>query len=111
MESSNVVVAGLLSVTAGLFLGSVGTQSHRRFTVWTGAFIATVGALILTGKITDSAVSDGNGENAATIFGLCTIAFGGLMVGVAFLVARLLREPPTGDDDPAPVQPASINRV
>ncbi|MDQ1520192.1 MAG: hypothetical protein QOI55_1265 [Actinomycetota bacterium] len=100
-EAKSVVVAGLLSVTAGLFCGSVGAQSHRRFTVWTGAFLATVGALLLTGKIADAATNDSNGDNAATIFGLCTIAFGAVMVGVALLVGRVLREPPTGDDEVA----------
>src|SRR5262249_6128586 len=82
VESSNVTVAGLASVAAGLFCGTVGTQAHRRFMVWTGAFFATVGALILTGKIADTATTDANGDNAATIFGLCTIGFGALMIGV-----------------------------
>ena len=103
-ESSNVTVAGLASVAAGLFCGSVGTVAHRRFAVWTGAFLATVGALLLTGKIANSATTDSNGDRAATIFGLCTVGFGALMIGVALVLARVLHEPPNGDDlRPRPV--------
>jgi hypothetical protein len=97
-KANNVVVAGLLSVAAGLFVGAVGAQSHRRFTVWIGAFGATVGALVLTFKITDSTTNSGNGSHAASVFGAFTILFGAAMVGVAVLAARALSEPAGGDD-------------
>ena len=114
-EAKSVVVAGLLSVAAGLFVGSVGTQSHRRFTVWVGAFGATVGAVLLAGKVTDSTTSGGGNSHAASVFGAFAILFGAAMVAVAALVARLLREPETGDDraatsapsDPSPPPPPS----
>ncbi|MDQ1534379.1 MAG: hypothetical protein QOF28_2140 [Actinomycetota bacterium] len=97
-EAKSIVVAGLLSVAAGLYVGSVGTQSHRRFTVWVGAFGATVGAVLLAGKVTDSTTSGGSNSHAASVFGAFAIVFGAAMVAVAVLVARLLREPQTGDD-------------
>jgi hypothetical protein len=96
-EAKSVVVAGLLSVAAGLFVGSVGTRSHRRFTVWVGAFGATVGAVLLAGKVTDSTTSGGSNSHTASVFGAFAIVFGAAMVAVAALVARLLREPETGD--------------
>jgi hypothetical protein len=105
-EAKSVVVAGLLSVAAGLFVGAVGTRSHRRFTVWVGAFGATVGAVVLAGKVTDSATSGGSNSHAASVFGAFAIVFGAAMVGVAALVARLLREPKTGDDPAAASAPS-----
>jgi hypothetical protein len=108
-EANNVVVTGLVSLAAGLFCGSVGAQSHRRFMVWTGAFLATVGAIVLSFKVTDSTVGgDDPSDNAATIFGAITIAFGVVMVAVGALVGRLLREPPRGDDPPDANEPASL---
>ena len=104
-EAKSVVVAGLLSVAAGLFVGSVGTQSHRRFTVWIGAFGATVGAVLLAGKVTDSTTSGGS-SHTASVFGAFAIVFGAAMVVVAALVARLLREPETGDDPAAASTPS-----
>jgi uncharacterized membrane protein HdeD (DUF308 family) len=97
IESDNVLVAGVLSVAAGLFCGSIGTQAHRRFTVWFGAFFATVGALLVAGKLTADAVND-NGDNTGYLFGAFTIGFGLLMAAVALVTARVLREPPNGDD-------------
>jgi hypothetical protein len=105
-EAKSVVVAGLLSVAAGLFVGSVGTQSHRRFTVWFGGFGATVGAVLLAGKVTDSTTGGGSNSHAASVFGAFAIVFGAAMVAVAVLVARLLREPDTGDDQAAAVMPS-----
>jgi hypothetical protein len=104
-KANNVVVAGLLSVAAGLFVGAVGAQSHRRFTVWIGAFGATVGAVLLTGKITDSTTGSGSGSHAASVFGAFTILFGAAMVGVAVLAGRVLREPVGGDEPRAPEPP------
>jgi hypothetical protein len=98
LEAESVVVAGLLSVAAGLFVGTVGTQSHRRFTVWVGAFGATVGAVLLAGKVTDSTTGGGSNSHTASVYGAFAIVFGAAMVAVAVLVARLLREPETGDD-------------
>ncbi len=105
-EAKSVIVAGLLSVAAGLFVGSVGTQSHRRFTVWVGAFAATVGAVLLAGKVTDSTTSGGSNSHAASVYGAFAIVFGAVMVAVAALVARLLREPATGDDPAAASTPS-----
>lgn len=99
-KADSIVVGGLLSVAAGLFVGAVGTQSQRRFTVWMGAFGATVGAVLLTGKIADSTTSSGSGSHAGSVFGAVTIVFGVVMVVVAVFVARALREPTTGDDPP-----------
>ena len=106
LEAKSVVVAGLLSVAAGLFVGSVGTHSHRRFTVWVGAFGATVGAVLLAGKVTDSTTSGGSNSHTASVFGAFAIVFGAAMVAVAALVARLLREPRTGDDRAAASTPS-----
>jgi hypothetical protein len=105
-EAKSIVVAGLLSVAAGLFVGSVGTQSHRRFTVWVGAFGATVGAVLLAGKVTDSTTGGGSNSHTASVFGAFAIVFGVAMVAVAALVARLLREPQTGDDRVAASMPS-----
>jgi uncharacterized membrane protein HdeD (DUF308 family) len=105
-EAKSIVVAGLLSVAAGLFVGSVGTRSHRRFTVWVGAFGATVGAVLLAGKVTDSTTSGGSNSHTAAVFGAFAIVFGAAMVAVAALVARLLREPETGDDRAAASTPS-----
>jgi uncharacterized membrane protein HdeD (DUF308 family) len=108
IESDNVLVAGVLSVAAGLFCGSIGTQGHRRFTVWVGAFFATVGALLVAGKLAADATDD-DGENAGYVFGAITIGFGVLMSANALVVARMLREPPQGDDEeptPRPVASA-----
>jgi hypothetical protein len=98
-QARSLWVTGLVSVAAGLFCGSVGAQAHRRFTVWTGAFISTVGALFLTGKIADSTTNNSGAGNShtATVFGLFTIIFGVVMIVVAMLVARLLRESMQGD--------------
>ncbi|HEX4493289.1 MAG TPA: hypothetical protein VH914_18950 [Acidimicrobiia bacterium] len=104
-KAGNVVVAGLLSIAAGLFVGAVGAQSHRRFTVWIGAFGATVGAVLLTGKIADSTTNSGSNSHVGSVFGAFTIVFGAAMVVVAALAARVLREPITGDGAPAPVPP------
>lgn len=106
VEAKSVVVAGLLSVAAGLFVGSVGTQSHRRFTVWVGAFGATVGAVLLAAKVTDSTTSGGSNSHTASVFGAFAIVFGAVMVAVAALVARLLREPETGEDRAAVSTPS-----
>jgi hypothetical protein len=99
-KADNVVVAGLLSVAAGLFVGAVGAQSHRRFTVWVGAFGATVGVLLLTGKITDSTTGSGSNSHAGPVFGAVTIVFGAAMIIVAALAGRVLREPARGNDEP-----------
>ncbi len=107
LGANNAAVAGAASVAAGLFCGAVGTQSHRRFTVWTGAFLATLGAVLFAGQITDSAIDDG-GEHGAVVFGVTAIAFGAAMVVVASGTARLLREPIDGDDEPPPVATSSI---
>jgi drug/metabolite transporter (DMT)-like permease len=101
-KANNVVVAGLLSVAAGLFVGAVGAQSHRRFTVWFGAFGATVGAVILATKIADSATDSGSNSHAGSVFGVFLLLFGAAMVGVAALAARALREPTTGDQPAVP---------
>jgi hypothetical protein len=106
-EAKSLVVAGLLSVAAGLFVGLVGTQSHRRFTVWVGAFGATVGAVLLAGKITDSTTGGGSNSHTASVFGAFAIVFGAAMVAVAVLVARLLREPEAGDDRAAASTPSN----
>jgi hypothetical protein len=108
VESRNAVVTGVLSIAAGLFCGTVGAQSHRRFMVWTGAFLATGGAIILSYKVTDAAVdvNDSSGH-AATVFGLFTMLFGAAMVVVGALVARVLREPAGGDEVPPPAVAAS----
>jgi hypothetical protein len=98
-EANNAAVAGAVSVAAGLFCGAVGTQSHRRFTVWTGAFLATIGAALLAGQLTSSTVDSGD-DNGATVFGITAIVFGAVMVAVAFVTARFLREPVDGDDEP-----------
>ena len=105
-EAKSVFVVGLLSVAAGLFVGSVGTQSHRRFTVWVGAFGATVGAVLLAGKVTDSTTSGGGNSHTVSVFGAFAIVFGAAMIAVAALVARLLREPQTGDDPTAASTPS-----
>jgi hypothetical protein len=105
-ETKSLVVAGLLSVAAGLFVGSVGTQSHRRFTVWFGGFGATIGAVLLAGKVTDSTTGGGSNSHTASVFGAFAIVFGVAMVAVAALVARLLREPEAGDDRAAPSAPS-----
>ena len=101
-KADNIVVAGLLSIAAGLSVGAVGAESHRRFMVWTGAFGATVGAVILTGKISDSATNSGSGSHAGSVFGAFTIVFGVAMILVAVLASRVLREPSTGDAPPLP---------
>ena len=106
LEAKSLVVTGLLSVAAGLFVGSVGTRSHRRFTVWVGAFGATVGAVLLAGKVTDSTTSGGSNSHAASVFGAFAIVFGAAMVAVAALFARFLREPQTGDDPAAASTPS-----
>jgi hypothetical protein len=108
VEANNAAVAGAVSVAAGLFCGAVGTQSHRRFTVWTGAFLATIGAALLAGQLTSSTVDDGD-ANGATVFGITAIVFGAAMVAVAIVTARFLREPTDGDDEPPNVRrsPAS----
>jgi hypothetical protein len=91
-EAENAAVAGIVSVAAGLFIGSVGAQSQRRFTVWTGAFFATVGALLVAGEISSDAVGDDN-DGEGVVFGVITIAFGVVMTVIATFVARLLSEP------------------
>jgi hypothetical protein len=110
-KANNVVVSGLLSLAAGLFVGAVGAQSHRRFTVWIGAFGATVGAVVLTAKIADSTTSSGSNSHAASVFGAVTIVFGAAMVIVAVLAARVLREPVAGDEPPAPAAEAAAPEI
>jgi hypothetical protein len=101
VEAESVYAAGALSVVAGLFCGTVGTRGTRRFTVWAGALFATVGAVLFAGQITESTVSD-RGDNGPLTFGLFALLFGAVMIGVALVVARLLREPPEGDDAVGP---------
>ena len=101
-KTDNIVVAGLLSLAAGLSVGAVGASARRRFMVWIGAFGATVGAVILTGKASDSAAGSSN-SHAGSVFGAFTIVFGVAMILVAVLAARVLHEPSTGD---APSLPA-----
>jgi drug/metabolite transporter (DMT)-like permease len=103
-KADNIVVTGLLTLAAGLFVGAVGAQSQRRTTVWFGAIGATLGVVILTTKIADSTTNSGSNSHAASVFGAFTIAFGVVMVVAAFFIARLLHEPTTGDD-PRPVAP------
>jgi len=100
-KADNIVVSGLLSIAAGLAVGAVGATSHRRFTVWIGAFGATVGVIVLTAKIADSTTNSGSGSHPGAVFGAFTIAFGAAMVVVAALAGRVLHEPASGDEPPA----------
>jgi hypothetical protein len=99
-EADSVYVGALLSVAAGLFAGAVGARTHRRFTVWWGAFFATVGALLFAGQITDDTAGGDDGDNIATVFGLLAVVFGLVMVTLALAVRQVLGEPAAGDDEP-----------
>ncbi len=98
--ANSTIVAGALSVAAGLLCGSVGAQSHRRFMLWTGALLATVGALFFAGRITQASTSGGN-SHTASVFGAFAILFGVVMIVVAMLVGRLLGEPAAAQQQPS----------
>lgn len=97
VELEEVVVIGLVTVAAGVLVGWSGIAGRRRFTVWFGAFVATVGVLLVSGDITDRSLGD-DGENLGIVFGVIAMAFGAAAAAGAVYLGRALGEPEHGDD-------------
>ena len=101
-------VGGLLTVIAGLVIGTIGDRTNRRFTAWFGGFTVAVGAITiaLDAAHIRRSVSNGNVKLAGP--GMIVVAFGIALAGLAYLVARVLHRPESaGGVDANPVPPSN----
>jgi hypothetical protein len=103
--SGEAVVGGLLTIVAGFVVGLIGYVGRRRFSTWSGGAIASVGALVIAGDVSDTEALATEGD--ALSFGLVTIAFGIVVALLAFLIAGILESRGTSGGDQPPV-PAPI---
>ena len=110
-KTEDLTGGGLIAIIAGLVVGWAGTFGQRRFTIWYGAFLATVGAILISADLSDSTVND-DGDYAALIVGVIFLLVGLAWVTVSILIAKVLKEPANGDDpedntdpDEAPSEP------
>jgi hypothetical protein len=96
VELEEIVAIGVLTSAAGVLVGWSGIAGRRRFTVWFGAFVATVGVLLVAGDVTDRTIGDDD-ENGGVIFGVIAMAFGAAAAAGAVFLGRALGEPEHGD--------------
>ncbi len=89
--------AGLIAVIGGTFCAWAGA-GRRRWTTWFGAFVGSVGALLVSGDAADS----GDGDGSVAVFAWLTMALGAGLALTAVGLARLLGEPGT---PPEPSRP------
>ncbi len=89
--SGRPIVGGALAVLAGVFVGTAGAWAHRRFTVWSGALMVTVGATVIAVDLSDGGTSVG--DSSVVTFGLVMIAFGLVLGVLAIVLARMMGEP------------------
>jgi len=97
-EMDSALGGGVLAIVAGAVLLYLGTIARRRFTIWFGAAMATVGALLIAGDITDPNVDTFDGPPDLVGFGVLTAVFGAIVVLAAEPLRRLLGEPEHGDE-------------
>lgn len=99
-ETESALAGGLFAIIGGVVLIYVGSPARRRFTIWFGAAMATVGALLIAGDFTDPRVDlFGSGEGIDLVgFGVLTAVFGAIVVLAAEPLRRLLGEPEHGDE-------------
>ncbi|HEX5615997.1 MAG TPA: hypothetical protein VFZ83_12665 [Acidimicrobiia bacterium] len=99
-ELDSALGAGVLAAIGGVLLLYVGTVGRRRFTIWFGAAMATVGALLVAGDITDPNVDlFGSGEGVDLVgFGVAVAVLGAIVVLASEPLRRLLGEPERGDE-------------
>lgn len=106
---------GLLTLIAGVGFAIVGEAGGRRFTTWAGGVFAAFGVYLFAGDVTNFKHSF-TSENVQLVRpALITIAFGALLVALAWLIAMLRSQNlgpngsfPTGATPPPPApEPAA----
>ncbi|MGH8978486.1 MAG: hypothetical protein ACRDV7_10460 [Acidimicrobiia bacterium] len=111
--SDSAIVGGLITFLIGIAIGVVGFTGHdRRFTTWGGGVMASVGALIVAGDVAPTP-SPFTEDLDLIETGAIVLAFGVVVIALAWLAQRLLetpRQPVDNTAEPPPVPPAGDDR-
>jgi hypothetical protein len=91
----------LITMASGVAVGFTGLVRQRRFTIWFGALLATVGTVILAGDLTDRSVGLDT-ANSSTRIGVALMLFGIAAAAGGIALARLLGEPRSDAPDLSP---------
>jgi hypothetical protein len=102
--SDSAVLGGLLTFASGVAIGVVGFFGpDRRFSVWGGGAVASIGALIVAADVAPGSPSSGSDADLAGT-GIVVLLFGLVVIALGWLAYRAL-EPPPAPLPPPPPEP------